>query len=716
MAETPRSGLVSFGPMGRTSSGTRSRGTPPTAIGPIAPAPPAAAALPASWRLDLIVFAVALLVRLVYLWQLSGTPLAGLVLGDAEAYDAWARRLAAGDWLGRADGVFYQAPLYPYLLGVLYTVTGPSAAAARLFQAVLGAVAAMLLGRAGRALFTPRAGLLAGLGLALYAPAVYFTGILQKSVLDLLFACLLLAFVAPVRQLDASARSLARFAALGAVIGGFMLSRENAAVLLVVVAAWVVLRFRAAPARARVAALAATGLALAAVLLPVAVRNRVVGGELHLTTSQLGPNLYLGNNPGATGFYAPLKAGRGSARFERIDARELAEQARGRTLSAGEVSDYWRDQALRFITGQPGRWLALMARKTALVFSAVEVGDTDDFYGAADACWLLRILSWPASFAVLAALAAAGAVLAWDERRRLWHLALAIALFAGSVALFLIYARYRLPLVPFLMLFAATGVDRAWPLLRSQSVFTLRAPALAALAAAAVTLLPLASRQQQAALTPYTIALDLAGAKGDHAAAVPLFREAVRLQPDFALAHLGLGDALHAAGNSDAAMEAWSEAERLSPELEPAFFNHGLALLDAGRAAEAAPLLARAAAINPGRARTFTLLGNALFSTGRAEEAAQAYGEAARLDPASAQAVNNLGTALARLGRLEEALARFRQAAALDPRYAEARANAGKALLALGRRDEALVELEAALRIDPAHAEARRRLDALLGR
>ena len=32
-------------------------------------------------------------------------------MGDSHAYDAWAQRIAAGDWVG--GDVFYQAPLYP---------------------------------------------------------------------------------------------------------------------------------------------------------------------------------------------------------------------------------------------------------------------------------------------------------------------------------------------------------------------------------------------------------------------------------------------------------------------------------------------------------------------------------------------------------------------------------------------------------------------------
>ena len=69
------------------------------------------------------------------------------------------------------------------------------------------------------------------------------------------------------------------------------------------------------------------------VLTPVAVRNRIVGGELHLTTSQLGPNLYIGNNPEADGTYRPLRPRRSEPQFERRDATELAERDVGRALS-----------------------------------------------------------------------------------------------------------------------------------------------------------------------------------------------------------------------------------------------------------------------------------------------------------------------------------------------------------------------------------------------
>src|SRR5689334_10751104 len=63
----------------------------------------------------LVLWTAAFGVRLTYVIELRDAPIARILIGDALAYDAWARAIAAGDWLGHE--VFYQAPLYPYFLG-----------------------------------------------------------------------------------------------------------------------------------------------------------------------------------------------------------------------------------------------------------------------------------------------------------------------------------------------------------------------------------------------------------------------------------------------------------------------------------------------------------------------------------------------------------------------------------------------------------------------
>src|SRR5262245_33300871 len=274
----------------------------------------------------LAVFAVALALRALHLWQLGHSPFLEARLGDAAAYDAWARRLAAGDWLG--NEVFYQAPLYPYFLGVLYASLGDAPLLVRGLQAVLSAAACALLASAGARLWSRGAGLAAGLLLAGYAPSIFLDALLQKSVLDVFFVCLALWLVARLARDPRPGPA----AALGVATGALVLSRENALVLAAVFAAWL----SSLPALGRrLALILLFGLGLGGTLLPVALRNWWVGGELHLTTSQFGPNLYIGNHHGAPGGYEPLLPGRGSWEFERMDATQLAERDVGRALTPG---------------------------------------------------------------------------------------------------------------------------------------------------------------------------------------------------------------------------------------------------------------------------------------------------------------------------------------------------------------------------------------------
>ena len=117
-------------------------------------------------------------------------------------------RLASGDWIG--SDVFYQAPLYPYFLGVVYAIFGRDLLIVRIIQALVGSASCVLLGLACARLFSPpspglrwpgkRVGLVAGLALALWAPAIFFDSLLQKAVLDMFFMCLALWLIAGIRD------------------------------------------------------------------------------------------------------------------------------------------------------------------------------------------------------------------------------------------------------------------------------------------------------------------------------------------------------------------------------------------------------------------------------------------------------------------------------------------------------------------------------------
>ncbi|MCZ6747374.1 MAG: glycosyltransferase family 39 protein, partial [Acidobacteria bacterium] len=267
------------------------------------------------WLLGLLLGGLGL--RLLHLATIRTSPFF-LYLGlDPLAYHEWALRIADGNWLG--DRVFYQDPLYPYFLGLLYTLLGDHRVAVTLVQLVLGALVPLLvydatrrgLGRAA----APAAGLLA----AAYLPAIYFEGLILKTWLGAALAALALWCMACA--LTSPGKRRLGWLSTGMALGLGCLVRGNLLLILPVLIIWRL----AAPflkgespqpaagrrlsfwRRLNVADALALLLGATLVLFPTAVRNRVVGGEWVLTTAQGGPNFYLGNNPvNTTGRYATL--------------------------------------------------------------------------------------------------------------------------------------------------------------------------------------------------------------------------------------------------------------------------------------------------------------------------------------------------------------------------------------------------------------------------
>jgi Tfp pilus assembly protein PilF len=589
------------------------------------------------------VAALGLVIRLVYVWQIHDSPFFDVLMGDARRYDAWATQIAGGDVIGR--DVFYQAPLYPYFLGAIYAIAGRSLLIVRVCQALIGTASCVLLALTARRLYSERAGLVAGLALAVYAPAVFFDGLLQKSSLDLFFVCLSLWITSGLVDTPAASR---RWFWLGVTMGALSLTRENALILAAVIVLWLFGRSQLTE-RQRTFNAGVFALGLLLMLSPVAVRNRIVGGEWHLTTSQLGPNLYIGNNPNADGTYAALREGRGTPEYERQDATELAEAATGRRLTPGEVSTYWVRQTGVFIRSQPGPWLLLMATKAGLVWNRTEFVDTESQASYEDWSSLLHGLAAVGHFGVLVPFAVLGVFVTWRDRSRVGVYYAMTAAYVASIVMFYVSDRYRLPLVPFLMLFAAAGVVSLVPFIRTASRRTI---AVAVVVVAAVAF----------AANWRLLSTDLLRATTE----------------------TNLGVALQTDHRLEEAEAHYRRAIAIDPDYGPAYVNLGIAL---------------------------TARGDALVRMNREGEAIEAYREALQLNPANGALHFVLGSLLVRAERFQEAIGEFRAGLVLVPDSAEAHNNLGGALAATGRTAEAIIEFEHALRLNPNLVSARRNLE-----
>ena len=400
----------------------------------------------------LTIFTVAFALRLVYLFQIDTIPLFEHLAGDARTYYEWGQRIAAGDWLGA--GVFYQAPLYPYFLGILQFFFGETLWLTRLVQITLGALSCSLIFLIGQQLFSREAGIISGFILAGYGPALFFDGLIEKSILDLFLLTAILFLIFCISD----EMKPAKWLGVGAVLGLLALSRENALILVLVLPFWIAFSSATLSPTARLRRIGLFFAGLVLVLLPVGLRNLAVGGEFKLTTSQLGPNFYIGNNPAADGTYNSIRGIIGEPQLEGPDAERLAERQLQRSLSPGEVSSYWLGKSFDYIKTQPFDWLRLLAKKWVLVWNGREIEDSDDFYIYRQWSSLLGVLGRLNHFGVLAPLAAVGLFVSLGQWRRLLLLYVMILALAASVAAFYVFGRYRFPLVPLLVLFAGAGL------------------------------------------------------------------------------------------------------------------------------------------------------------------------------------------------------------------------------------------------------------------
>jgi tetratricopeptide (TPR) repeat protein len=667
----------------------------------------------AMWWVPAAVFALALAVRLAFIFEIRDLPTLHELVMDAQRYDTLARDILDHGW--RPREAFYQAPLYPYLLAAVYAASGRSLTAMRLAQALMGALTAVLAAVAGGRLWERGGGddarrrtaaaAIAGVLAALYAPAVFYTPLLLKTV-----PVLFLESAALVLLLPPSGRRLtpARALAAGSALGGAALLQESLLLLAPAAALYVMIAAHEAtkeaeeverPWRGRRRRGAGTALALVAgaalALAPAALLNHAASGEVLLTSSQGGMNFYIGNARGATGTYVPLSSGSQIPERQRADAQRLAaafaSRERGRPvapgdLDPGEVSRLLWRETWREIAAHPGAWLRLLARKVRLFWNAYELPDAEGFRVYRRESLLLRCD--PVVFGVVAPLAAVGLLALGRGCRHRRRGALLPALLAGAVcaavAAFFVFGRYRLAVVPFLLPLAAAGAleliavsTRA----RSISFGTAARPALDLALLAAVGLavdLPCFSAaqvRQQDAVIEYN--LGVAASRWSEAAGAESLRltAAAHGRPSPA-ARAILDRAVSRASRAIAYLE---EAARASPgflaaEVEWAIARErrGSFLAAAGGYAQAAAdfLGARErleAAMTPGA--SVGAAGGHFGGSGGGdpELAREARRLLASLDARAAAATNDLGVQLIAAGQLDRAEATLTQAVAMAP-------------------------------------------------
>lgn len=378
-------------------------------------------------RMHVIVFCLALVVRLLYQVVVVGMETAPV--DDAAQYDHIAASVSHGGPYDDGNGFrSRRAPGFTLLLAGLYALTGPSWIAARILQAVLGALTCNCLLAVGRWSLGERTGLAAALACAVFPYTVFWSGFLLSEALCMLFVT---AATWALLRTGTSARSAIPWAVL---CGLGALTRPNVGLLFVLGLPWVLGRSRR-PLISAAAAVAAFGLTL----LPWTVRNYEVHGRFIPVTTMGGFVLYEGNNPivastpALRGRSLPGNLGRDEPEFN------LPEVEQDRALG---------EKAVRFMRENPGEMPGLVAIKFVRLWNPFP--QLDSIWQR----WLAFLTLVPVT-----ALFCIGLLIAVVRRERIvWPLVLPILAVTITGLVYWADARIRSPADPMVLLLAAHGL------------------------------------------------------------------------------------------------------------------------------------------------------------------------------------------------------------------------------------------------------------------
>ena len=645
-------------------------------------------------------FLGALAVRLAYLLESRGNPFFDAPVVDARTYLEQARLIAAGGLLG-GDSAFWQPPMFPYFLAACLWVFGDGVfAAVRVAHALIGACSCLLLYRLSlRALPSAWAAAASATAMALWGPLIYFEGELLSVALEVFLYLLLLLLLARARE----GTGLARWGAAGLVGGLAAVTRPNI-MLFLLLAACALPWLRPRPAAGRyLRQLLAALVGFACVVGPVTWRNAAVGGEFVLVSANGGVNFYIGNNAAADSTVA-IHPG---MHWERL----MAEPVEAGYESPGERSAYFMRRAFADISTDFPGWAGRLAEKAWLLLSGPEVKRNQDPYYAAGHSRLLSLLLWDEVISfphgVVLPFALLGLAVTWRQRNpALDLLRLFLAGYGLSIVLFFVTSRYRTPLTPAWLPFAAAGAAWIASHVRARNWRPAAAGIAAVLAVGIALNLPAAPPTSEDAQLHHDLG-EVMLRKERWRESLGYSRRAVELEPDYASAWHNMAVAWLALERPRQAEKASRRALELYPARAKTRLQYARSLWAQGARDSALVQLGETVRAAPGLVEARHLLGRWLLRLGRAEEAVPHLEAASRLDPGSWAAPYDLGRALHAAGRAREALKAFERSGLLAPGRPDPLNAAGAAALSSGDVDGARRHLERALAIDGSYAPAR---------
>ena len=595
-----------------------------------------------NFLLPLGIFILALFVRFVYLIQLkSSLPFFSAPILDELYHDTWAQQIASGNWVGTEP--FFRAPLYVYLLALTYEIFGHNLFLPRLFQIILGSLSCVLIFFIAKKLFNRSVGILSGVTASLYAMLIFYDAqLLITSLivfLDLVVIALLLRASEKPKPLN--------WLLCGAVLGLSAIARPNILVFVPFILIWVFFQFRNKfPIKTILIRWVVLCLGVLLMIAPVTLRNYLVGNDLVLIAWQGGYNFYLGNNPGATGWSATApqidKGWWGG--YE--DAIRLAEEETKTKLKPSQISDFWYKKGADFIVSQPLNWLKLMGRKMIYFWKGFEIGNNQNIYlykrfsSFFNSLLGKFIVYFP--FGLVGPLSIMGLLICLKDLRKYLLVYLFILSYSASIIIFFVCSRYRMPVIPFLIIFNSFFIWWLCQKIRKKSI----RPIVICLVSVVILSMVFNTRLEnvvgdQSSFDHYTLGVTYSEL-GKVDLAIEEFKASLKSNPDFVHSRNNLGYIYLQLGKPELAIEEFKEAILSDPYFYKPYYNLAILhhqKLDLDEAIEYYLMTIR---LNTRYELAYLNLGKAYYQKGLVGKAKEEWKRVLELNPHNKEARNLL--------------------------------------------------------------------------
>lgn len=310
----------------------------------------------------LAILSLALILRILALLSLKESIYFDFLLWDERVYHEWALRII--------DGTYESLNFFACMIALVYKLFSQDVLYVRILNVIIGVLTCYLIYLIGKEVVNRKIGLLSCLIASLYKPFIFYSIVPLNTALSvLLFALTIYLFISVLNK-----NSVFKTLILGATAGLLYNVRPNSVFLLPLIPLFVLWDNFKGQSFFKILAITFLGyiLGLSLSLAPFMITGSKADSNSAATTSQMGLNLYLGNNlQNPDPYYRPVSFASSSPVQQARDFNIEAGRRLGKKLSSSEASRYWIDEVIKAGQEHPGPFLHKLFLKTLVLFKHV---------------------------------------------------------------------------------------------------------------------------------------------------------------------------------------------------------------------------------------------------------------------------------------------------------------------------------------------------------